>query len=363
MPLEVGQAAVKWLVSNYYKRDKKDRENIHINFFGGEPMLRYEQLMVPLMEWADRNIALPDGHQIKWGMTTNGTLLTKERLRYLAQRKDFDILFSCDGDKYTQNINRRTKDDKDSFQLVQPHIKDLLYYFPYVTFRSTTTPETVDHLFDNYFFAKQQGFKNFFFMPNCREPWSEEKILELGYQMSNIGWVMYQDISKGIQICSYNDLIRFMLDFVITQQDIDISCKQCGFGCQSVGIATNGVITGCQERNTFSENDFFEIGDIYNGINIEKYTHLADSVKGVKKRYNTSLDCTNCPIRKRCSTRICPSINYDMTGSPACSNDIMCYWHILLYGTAKNLCDVAALENNQAFLNFLTKQTKQTIPM
>lgn len=200
-------------------------------------------------------------------------------------------------------------------------------------------------------------------MPNCREPWSQEDIAQLGYQMSNIGWIMYQDISKGLPLCSYNDLIRFMLDFVIRQEEVDISCHQCGFGCESVGISTNGIITGCQERNTFAEGDLFEIGNIYEGIQKEKHDMLLNSINGTKKRFSKTLNCSICPIQKRCSSRICPSTNYDMTGSTVCANEIMCYWHILLYGVAKNLCEMAALENNQSFLNFLTEQTKKNIPM
>ena len=181
--------------------------------------------------------------------------------------------------------------------------------------------------------------------------------------MSNIGWIMYQDISNGYPLCSYNDLIRFMLDFVIRQEDVNISCHQCGFGCESVGISTNGVITGCQERNTFAEGDLFEIGNIYDGIQEEKHNILLNSIGGTKKRFSKTLDCSICPIQKRCSSRICPSTNYDMTGSTVCANEIMCYWHILLYGVAKNLCEMAALENNQSFLNFLAEQTKKNIPM
>ena len=352
MKLDTGIAAIQWLVSNYEKREDSQKHDIHINFFGGEPTLRYEELIVPLMEWADRNITLSKGHKITWGMTTNGTFLTKERLRYLAARKDFKILFSCDGAPKTQNLQRRTKDNKDSFPLINKNINDLLYYFPETTFRSTVTPESVNDLMDNYLYAKKRGFKNYFCMPNCRENWTLEQIQEYGFQLSNIGWIIYQDIINDRPILYYNDLISFMVKYITKNKEF-LSKEHCGFGCTSVGITTNGSITGCQERNTLNENDLFFIGDIYEGIDKNKHLKLLSYLDSETLRKNEKLNCKNCPINYFCSGRICPSTCYDMTGNPIISNDIMCYWHILLYEVAKSICETAALENNQKFKNFI----------
>lgn len=355
MKLETGKAAVQWLVDNYEKRPDEMKDHISINFFGGEPMLRYEEFMVPLMEWADENVHLSGGHQIMWGMTTNATLLNTERIRYLAMRKDFRILLSCDGDAETQNMQRRTVDDKDSFAAVEKNFDALLRYFPDITFRSTVTPESVHLLFENYMYARSRGFVNYFFMPNCREPWSMEAIQELGYQMSNIAWVMYQDIiNQERPPLKWNDILAYMSKYIINEKTVTIGCDHCGFGCSSVGITTNGHITGCQERNTYDENDLFVIGDLDNGINKDKHMELLATIDGKEHRFNVNLDCENCELRPFCSGRICPSTNYDMTGHPYVSNDITCYWHILTYKIAKAICETAALEDNQEFKEFLT---------
>ena len=353
MKLETGIAAIRWLVNNYEQLPDNKKANIHINFFGGEPMLRYEEFIIPLIEWADKNIKLSNGHSISWGMTTNGTLLTKERLRYLAMRKDFQILFSCDGAPTTQNMQRRTIDNKDSFCLIDNNINYLLEYFPNTTFRSTVTPRSVNKMLENYLYAKQRGFKNYFCMPNCREDWTLADIQEYAYQLSNIGWTIYQDIINQRSFLQYNDLISFMIKYITNAHEL-ISCEHCGFGYTSVGIATNGAITACQERNTLDNSDKFFIGDIFTGINTEKRNQLFDLIPENHKRQNINLNCEICPIKEFCSGRICPSTCYDMTGNPSISNDIMCYWHICLYEVAKAICDTAALEDNQIFKEFLS---------
>ena len=238
---------------------------------------------------------------------------------------------------------------------------DLLYYFPDITFRSTITPEYTHRITEDYIFAREKGFKNYFFMPNCRQSWTLEAIQELGYQMSCIGWLMYQDIINDRHTLVYTDLVRTMANMVIKDdycKGKDIDYRQCGFGCNSVGITTNGTISACQERNTYNETDLFVIGDIYKGIDEFKHSRLLQNIEEQPKRKSESLKCENCPIKEKCSTRVCPSTNYDMTGHPCTSPDITCYWQILLYEVAKAICETAALENNEKFANFLKNNAK-----
>ena len=356
MSLSTGQDIVNWIVNNFYQLDEGQRDNPSISFFGGEPMLRYEEFIIPLLEWADSNVHLPEGYQISWGMTTNGTLLTKEVLRYLAMRKDFSILFSCDGDKNIQDIHRKTITGEGSFDKINKIIPDLLHYYPKVVFRSTITPDTVSYLYDSYLFARNQGFLNYFFMPNCKQEWPKEAIIELGYQMSNIGYTMYQDIINNRFVCNYTDLLRVIIHQIINppNKPSKISFRSCGFGTSSVGISTNGLITGCQERNTFDENDIFYIGDIYKGINKEKHLKLLNDFIDVEPtRYNKNIKCENCILKDHCSSRICASTNYDATTCICQANNITCSWQILIYQIGKALCELAALDENQIFKNYL----------
>lgn len=64
-----------------------------IFFFGGEPLLEYDQ-MVAFIEWLETEIQRP----FRYHITTNGTLLTAERAQYLAD-KHFGMLLSIDGDR------------------------------------------------------------------------------------------------------------------------------------------------------------------------------------------------------------------------------------------------------------------------
>ena len=104
------------------------------NFFGGEPMLHYDDLIKPSVEWVEET-GLREKYKINFGMTTNGTLLNEERIKWLKQH-EISILLSMDGDKYTQDKQRPIANGKSSFDILDKNISMLLQYFPYTTFRS-----------------------------------------------------------------------------------------------------------------------------------------------------------------------------------------------------------------------------------
>jgi uncharacterized protein len=91
MSLQVAQDALNWISNNAEGNKKKS-----IFFFGGEPMLRFDDLIKPLVE---KN---PD---FQYSITTNGSLLTKERIDFLA-KNNFSVMLSMDGNEETQNYNR-----------------------------------------------------------------------------------------------------------------------------------------------------------------------------------------------------------------------------------------------------------------
>jgi sulfatase maturation enzyme AslB (radical SAM superfamily) len=106
-------------------------------------------------------------------MTTNVTLLDKEKIDFLFDHKIYPLL-SIDGAKETQDYNRPCQDGTSSFDKVYKNLPYLLEKMPNLTFRSTILQDTVKNTFKNYLFAEVMGFRQYFTIPNCREKWTEE---------------------------------------------------------------------------------------------------------------------------------------------------------------------------------------------
>lgn len=176
MTLDVAKDAVKWLIENlHWKKEHdlvKDAERVSINYFGGEPTLLWNEIIVPLTRWAFETYP----KEISFGITTNGTLLNEERIKFLYAY-NIKPLLSIDGAPRTQNYNRPCQDTTlQSFDLISPNIPILLKYFPDTTFRATIDEATVGNLFENYIFAQYMNFKNIFMIPNGRSLWKDTNL-------------------------------------------------------------------------------------------------------------------------------------------------------------------------------------------
>ena len=157
MTLDTAKAAVDYLLNNLHiKKEKKlhsESDKTFINYFGGEPTMLWDEIIVPLTLYMEEKY--PD--EIKLGITTNGTLLTKERIDFLYDHK-INPLLSIDGAKETQDINRPYRNGDSSFDKIIEIIPYLLEKFPNTTFRATISQNTVLHTFENYIFASYLGF-------------------------------------------------------------------------------------------------------------------------------------------------------------------------------------------------------------
>ena len=122
------------------RENKYNDSHPHINWFGGEPMLEFDSLIVPFMEECRVN-----GLVINWGITTNCTLLTPSRIKFFEEFKT-PILCSLDGTPEIQDGQRPKANGEGSFNDIAP-ILPILSDYPYGTiFRSTVTPENCDKL-------------------------------------------------------------------------------------------------------------------------------------------------------------------------------------------------------------------------
>lgn len=328
-----------------------------INFFGGEPMLHYDDIIVPTVEWAEES-GIRDKYKMSFGMTTNGTLLTEERLQWLADH-EVNILLSIDGDKETQDSQRPGPNGTSSFDILAPKLPLIIKYFPLVTFRSAIEPYNVDKMFDNYLFARSNNFINYFITPNVHADWSLENIEKAMEQLSLIGFTMYRDITNGIQPLVWNELLTAIKTCFFPHNDNEISFNHCGIGTNTMGVSANGDINGCQEHNTYVEHDIFHIGNIFTGIDSVKHRRLLAAFKEQKHPVCKEMPhlCDNCSFYNDCAHNYCPSHNLTR-GVAAIENSLVtCMWKRFVKDLAYTILEQIVEDKNQVMIDFLEKIT------
>jgi uncharacterized protein len=97
MTLDTAKQAVYFILNNLEKKNKKFNTNdkASITYFGGEPTLMWDEIIVPLTKWIKDN-----NFPIDLSMTTNGILLNEERIKFLKDNH-FNLLLSMDGAEKT----------------------------------------------------------------------------------------------------------------------------------------------------------------------------------------------------------------------------------------------------------------------
>lgn len=353
MPFNIALDATKFLIRN----SKDIGYTPNITFFGGEPLLEWDSVIVPLTKYIREEYKEP----FNLSITSNCILMTEDKLRFMKEN-NIGLLFSIDGDKETQDINRPFHSGKGSFDMLIDKIPMILKYYPNMTFRATIHKPTAHLTFDNMKFAIQQGYNNMFFIPNVFDDWSEDDKDILRWQVSMFGDYFIKNARYG-KIIHLNNLDRiFPLITEINEAYKNKSGRplikhKCGLGTGAgASISPDGKIYACQEMVT--NDSTFLIGDIYNGENQEKRKQLA-SMFNSQKVYGLN-NCVGCKLDKVCDGA-CVANNYlwskDLNRIP----DMYCYWQQILLDEAIRICNILGSERNELFKNTYFKFRKKVL--
>ena len=341
MTIEIAKKTADWLYNNLQEKIKlypDIKQECHLYFFGGEPTLCYDSIIVPLVNYCKEKYP----SIFTFGMTTNGTLLNEKRIDFLKEN-NFSLLLSIDGDEDTQLYNRPCRDkNQNSFKLVEKNIPKLLKDFPYLCFRSTLYPPTIHNLYKNYLYVESLGFKNFEMIIDNRSFWDEEHKEILKQEFSKIYLYRLNQITQGVQPLSVGRInlytkIVFELLFNDKEKFLNSNWKtveRCGLATTNGAVGWDGSIYGCQEQVSKDNKNIFYIGNILSGgIDEDKHFNLLNFYYLDQCNMKLPDKCKNCKLNKMCSINVlnCPSTNFDLYKNMNTISDTHCFLRKLYY--------------------------------
>ena len=146
--------------------------------------------------------------------------------------------------------------------------------------------------------------------------------------------------------------------------EINKNIERCGLGTGSVSIAYDGKLFACQEQDSRDTNDYFYIGDIFNGINIDKHKIILNDYykKSIMKCEDENF-CEECLNRINCTDKLCPSVSYDLFNNFYTKPKIDCLFQNFLINyciqTTKLLIDGVKNKNFKRYLDKLYEKYKK----
>lgn len=370
MTLDIAKDTAVWLYNNAKISSQIQEKEVipNIGFFGGEPLLMWDSIIVPLIKW----IRQEKKWNFTFGVTTNGTLLDKEKIDFLVNHR-VGLLLSIDGDQKTQNLNRPCKNPaQTSFDLVSKNLKDIVQSFPPVTFRSTITAKTAPFLFHNLMYAGKMGFENVFSIINEFEEWSEKdrKIVEqeidkyclyvIDACIKQQNFVKLRPFEQALNKIIAIDSFHIFNNDPEKKDLYPDETHKCGLGSGYGSVNYKGEIFACQEvASREGEKDIFYIGNIYDDIDEEKLNNLRKTFLNRQTKYINNLNqnkCKNCISRMTCQANLCLVNNYILYKNFSMNCDNWCWWTNMMLEKAMNVIYILGINKNDYFKDYLLKE-------
>ena len=348
MSFDVAKRAIDFL----WECTRKDHRIPSISLFGGEPMLMWDELIVPIIDYIRNNFAY-----FKINMTTNGLLLNNERLNYL-RTNNVTCMLSIDGAENGQNATRRYLNGKGTFSDLESIIDLILQYTPTTPFRMTVTPDNVQYLYESVEWFQQKGIYQLRAFPNIYCDWSDEALHILDEQLKKYNQYLYYHFTNDGMPLVFDIYEYYFKKILIKQYEIDNNLHRSAYFCQTcnkcgIGLLGNfmcnyqGDLFTCDRYMIRDLNNPCFVGNIFDGIDIDRINKLYEMCD--KTLYNPNLDCKSCKLDNICSGGCIP-VNFQITGDFSQVPDSYCKYNCIIYDNVVSLLN--KFENEKSSNNF-----------
>lgn len=333
MTLETAKAAADFLLENARRAGVRPE----INFFGGEPMLMFDSVIKPLVEYVRSR-----GEAMRFSVTTNGTLLTPERIGFM-KRQGFGLLLSMDGTAPVQDYNRPDAAGRGSFETLREAVPRVLAAWPGVTMRMTAIPESCARSFESVLWAAAQGFRRFFIVPDVFQPWDAEARGAMRREMRKYADYVAESERKGVNYIRFSSFEQAGRDLKAIARAAERGeyralprCRaagKCGLGSgRFASVHPDGGLYACQEL-TSNEGGEFYIGSVFTGADEARRRALMARFDAAPARGEY---CAECEYDRICDGG-CVANNYMVTGKLGVLPEVYCWWKRLLLAEAERI--------------------------
>ena len=319
---------IQLLIDNEIRNRSK---HTFITFYGGEPLLK-KDLIYDTINYIK---SIKAKNKFYFGITTNGTLLDEEFIKYMKKNNFLNVAYSFDGTKETQNLNRVTLNGEGTFDIVEKNALKLLKEYNDVIAMMVVTKNSIKNLSNNIEYLIKLGFENFNIQFNYLEDWQDEDLAVIEEQYSKVAEIYYNKILKeeDINISVFDEKIK-------THVEGHDCNKDCNLGVKSINVGTDGNFYPCMQ---FVGDERYIIGNCEKGIDYYARKKLIEQ-SGKENKI-----CKKCAIRKRCK-HTCACRNYMTTKDINSISPIICEVERIVIKIADEMAQKLYEKNSKLFI-------------
>ncbi len=314
-------------------------KEMQLGFFGGEPLLEWD-LLTHCTEQCE---ARAEARQcvLKKTVTTNGSLLTAERVDWLHWHGFYPAI-SLDGLRAMHDLARPFADGRPSYDACRRGLKLARARFPGVEVIIVPDPVTIAGLAAGVRqLADEEGVARVSLNPNFYTKW-DEAALELWRQ----AYEEIADFYLARHRAGRPVAINVLDAKVITRlKDGYAPCDTCNFGEREIAVAPSGRLYPCERLIGEDWDLAMCIGDVSRGGFDEPKRKAV-----LARRGNVNPECRDCGLRGRCMNWCC-CINYTLTGAIDRTDGVVCHHERIAIAAADRVAAILYNERNPAFLS------------
>lgn len=225
-------ATVKTAVDFFYPHLTNGKDN-RIGFYGGEPLLAYDRITNAVRLVLEKNKT--GNKKIGFSVTTNGSLLTEEKLDFF-NRNTFGLTLSFDG--LVQDKERKKNTLAQTVDLMK-RIRD----YPGISFEinSVFTPRTIGEFFESLRFIIEEGGTAVTYNISTMEEWRSADLETLESELERLTeyMVLYYQKNGKVPVKNFNAPRSGLF--------------RCSAGSDQMAVTPGGDIWGC-----FLFHDYFK---------------------------------------------------------------------------------------------------------
>ena len=290
MPFEVGKAAIDFLIAH-----SANRHNLELDFFGGEPLMNFD-VVKQVVDYA-RSIEKAHNKNFRFTITTNGLLLTEDKIDYI-NREMSNVVLSIDGRKEINDSLRFRVDGSGSYDAIVPKYQHLVEKrrggkFDQYYVRGTFTKRNLDFTKD-VVHMRELGFDQISIEPVVADPnllpvaLTEEDLQRICEEYETLAKEIIRRKRGGD---SFN-FFHFMLD--LDQGPCAIKrLRGCSCGNEYIAVTPEGDIYPCHQ---FVGMEEWKMGSVLDGSLDQTKKQMFSKTNVYEKP-----ECRNCWAKFYCS--------------------------------------------------------------
>lgn len=302
--------------------------SVNITLIGGEPLLEFKliQQIVPYALDAAKRYNLA----VTWSVTTNGTLINEEILKFFSQHK-INMMLSMDGGPESHDRYRRTKSGEGTWRKIADLIPLIKTYQPWLGVRMTVSAEDIGRMREGFRQLVGLGINQFIIAPaQGARRWSKQQIEQYGLNLVK----MLQD---------YRELKRKGVQIFIEEFEKDEN-EYRGWGCRagstSLAVAPNGDVSPCSKLLGLTD----EKGKcIVGNVNSEVDVALLKPFQNQNR-----MQPEHCRRCSRKCTGGCYAVNFEQTGDHFLASEENCLFWVVMQET-KRMSKMMSMSGAQCF--------------